>query len=606
MKDSIKTKFNEITAILKNFFRAWKMEYKNSPKLSITSVVLKFIVSWLPLLQLYYFSLIVNQIQVYFSTNTLDKNLLYYNLGLTIVLSLVVAILWTFISKIDDSLWKRNAILFQQHVYYKVSTLDLETFETPKFHTDFNKVKDMSEWKLSDFLEKGKWVLFHDIIGICLSLYIVINIKYWFIFLIIVITLPEIYLQMREATLKWSIYLLKPEIKNRYYDTLKYLASDNYFKEIRMFGLSSQLSNIVRKTSTEFLNDQQSFTKKSIKFIIPTKIVEVGGLAYIQWTLLQDIINNKLKIGDFGFINSAILEFANKAKNFAHNITRLFEANLFVQTYFGIIDIESKINLNNKGIKLDKNIIPKIEFRNVSFKYPNTEKYVYENLNIIINPGDDIALVGENGAGKTTFVKLLARFYDVTEGQILVNGINIKDLNLKSWLDNLGILFQDFNKYAYSVKENIELGIAESKISNDELAKYGQQAGASEFIESYDKKYETVLSKAYDGGTEPSGGQWQRIALARAFYRNANVLILDEPTSAIDAKGEYEIFKEIEKTQENKTTIIISHRFSTVRNADKIYVIEHGKIIEHGTHDCLLEKGGLYKKMFEMQAEGYK
>ncbi len=204
-------------------------------------------------------------------------------------------------------------------------------------------------------------------------------------------------------------------------------------------------------------------------------------------------------------------------------------------------------------------------------------------------------------------MKLLARFYDVDEGQILVNGTDLRDLDLDSWYRNIGILFQDFNKYGYTVKENIKLGDVSRPENEEDIIQSSKAAGADSFVMSFKHKYDQILSKWFNKGVDLSGGQWQRIALARAFYRDANILILDEPTSAVDAKGEYEIFEKISKVQKEKTMIIISHRFNTVKKANSIYVIDKGQIIESGSHEELMQlKNGKYKEMFELQAEGYR
>lgn len=214
--------------------------------------------------------------------------------------------------------------------------------------------------------------------------------------------------------------------------------------------------------------------------------------------------------------------------------------------------------------------------------------------------------MGENGAGKTTVIKLLARFYDVSSGEILINGKNIKDIDIASWYDRFGVLFQDFNKYEHKVSENIHFGQVNQKMIIKNVIEAAKSSGAHLMISKFDKGYDQMLGKMFEGGVELSGGQWQKIALSRAFYRNAPVLVLDEPTASIDAKAESEIFNRVEKLSKNKTVIIISHRFSTVRNADKIYVLDKGKIVENGTHEQLMKLGGQYFTMFSLQAKGYK
>ena len=228
-----------------------------------------------------------------------------------------------------------------------------------------------------------------------------------------------------------------------------------------------------------------------------------------------------------------------------------------------------------------------------------------DGVSFVIEPGESIALVGHNGAGKTTIVKLLCRFYDVSDGEILINDTNIKNLDLSRWYKFLGTLFQEFVKYHFTVRENIFLGAPDK---NDEKAmkEAANKSGAAEFIERLPKKYDTILGKEFEDGEELSGGQWQKLAIARAFYEEPPVLILDEPTSAIDAEAEYEIFNNLEKQYKNKTLILVSHRFSTVRNANKIIVIDHGKIVESGSHKELMSLGGEYSKLFSIQAKGYR
>ena len=290
---------------------------------------------------------------------------------------------------------------------------------------------------------------------------------------------------------------------------------------------------------------------------------------------------------------------ANASMFFAH----LYEDNLYVNHYFDFLALPPFLPIAKNPVILKKIEPPKIEFRNVSFNYPNGPK-VLDKVSFIIRPGESVALVGHNGAGKTTIVKLLCRFYDVSGGKILINGINIKNLDLSHWYKFLGTLFQEFVKYHFTVRENIFLGAPDK---NDETAmkEAAVKSGAAEFIERLPKKYDQVLGKEFEDGEELSGGQWQKLAIARAFYEEPPVLILDEPTSAIDAEAEYEIFHNLEKQYKNKTLILVSHRFSTVRNANKIIVIDCGKIVESGSHQELMKLSGQYAKLFSIQAKGY-
>lgn len=249
---------------------------------------------------------------------------------------------------------------------------------------------------------------------------------------------------------------------------------------------------------------------------------------------------------------------------------------------------------------------PRIEFKNVWFRYPNSKVWVFKNLNLTIESGQEIAIVGHNGAGKTTLVKLLARFYKVTKGEILINGTNINDLQIDDWYKNIGILFQEYNFYGYlTAKENIGIGRPLERINMKRVQEAAINADSHTFIKKYQKKYNQIMSELYEGGIRPSTGQKQKISIARFFYRNAPLVIFDEPTASIDAVSEYKIFNRIYNFFNNKTVIIISHRFSTVRNADKIFVMEHGEVIEEGTHNQLMKLDKTYAKAFKLQAKGY-
>ena len=273
--------------------------------------------------------------------------------------------------------------------------------------------------------------------------------------------------------------------------------------------------------------------------------------------------------------------------------------------FFKFLSLDNRIQ-EGKLTALNTNSAPLIEFKNVWFKYTNSDKYILEDFNLTIQPGERIALVGVNGAGKTTLIKLLCRFYDVTEGEILIDGINIKDLTFESLYTKIGVLFQDFIRYSqFDVKTNIELGDLKNIGNSQKVEEAIFKADAQSFVEAYSKGIEQILDKSIEGGINPSGGQWQRIALGRAFFRDAPILILDEPTSAIDAKAEFEIFERLYEFSIGKSVIIVSHRFSTVRKADKIYVLDKGKIVEQGTHSELLELNGKYAEAFRTQAKGY-
>ena len=332
-------------------------------------------------------------------------------------------------------------------------------------------------------------------------------------------------------------------------------------------------------------------------------ILSVFGYAVIFYKHIM----GQFTLGTASFQMRSLDSFSGALDSMLSSITLMNEFSVKMKDLITLFEMKPVIK--DGDIKLPYlDTPPTIEFKNVWFKYPKVNKYVFKDLSFKIESGEEVALVGHNGAGKTTIVKLLARIYPVTKGQILINGIDINKLAIDDWYKNLGVLFQDFNFYSHlSVKENIHLGKPTKTADDKEIIEAARKADAHNFIMEYKDKYDQIMSEKIEGGIRPSSGQAQKIAIARFFYRNAPLAIFDEPTAAIDAISEYKIFNTIYNFFENKTVVIISHRFSTVRNADRIIVLDKGKIVEEGTHEQLLTKrNGIYRKSYKLQAEGYK
>lgn len=334
--------------------------------------------------------------------------------------------------------------------------------------------------------------------------------------------------------------------------------------------------------------------------------MEVAVAGLITAWLVRQVLSGSLSLANYSFYTGVVFQFGSSLNLIVNSLNGIYDSNEYMKDLFWLFDLKASLPQTKDPQKISTQS-PPIAFENVSFKYPGTHKWALKKVSFVINPGDKVAFVGENGAGKTTIIKLLLRFYDVTEGRILINGIDIRELDLHSYYNHIGVLFQNFNDYPFTVRDNIALGRVEQFKNDSAVYESAIIADADGFIQKYPKKYDQVLDISFKDGIEPSGGQWQRIALARALFRNSDILILDEPTAAVDAKSEYEIFKTLEKHSSQKTNIIISHRFSTVRRVSTIYVLKNGTIVEQGTHPDLMKiKDGLYSEMFSKQAEGYK
>lgn len=578
---------------------------KRLPVLFTVAYIAIFLEAILPFATSYLFGKLLSELL--FITNSQGS---YHNLVsiflLMIFVDIVLAISW----KLDDFVRQRVYLEVSRLTTFdyvkKLSTLDLANFESNEFILKYNKAQGVPEHRLAEFTTNSL-SMFYSLVQLVVAVLAILSFNTWFVIVVILTLIPSLIANIKFSRNIWGIWATKGDSKTRYYDINHYLTNRHYLNEIRIFSTGARLFDMLKDMYDMFLNEQRKALRSKLLIQISATLLETGGTAYVTYKLILSVIAKTIEIGTFTFISSSVGKLSSATNGLFRSLGNLYDQVLYIDDFEYIMNLKNEIVTLPNAYKLQYRT-PKIEFRNVSFSYPGTDKKVFDNLNITINPGEDIALVGENGAGKTTFVKLLTRIYDVSSGEILIDGKNLKEIDLASWYTNLGALSQDFNSYALTVRENITLG------GNDEVNSLAQEerieravklADCKEIIEGLDKKYDQVLSKAYEGGTDLSGGQWQRIALARAFYRDPNVLILDEPTSGIDAMAEYQIFNNILTENNFKTTIIISHRFSTVRNADKIFVIDKGKIIESGSHADLMNMKGKYKEMFELQAKGY-
>ncbi len=426
---------------------------------------------------------------------------------------------------------------------------------------------------------------------------------WWIPIVITLINIPYLYFRAKYGAIQWSLYGSgAPQVRKIWYFGWL-LSTPTAIREMRVFKSNEALLSRFKDIQEYLLNLNKKPISNFIRTLPIPILLEGIVLFLIASTQLPLVMKGILTIGSFTLLVNMIDSLSGSAGSLVLNFGELYTHSLYVDHYFEVLALPSIVK-DCENPKIFKKIVPpKIEFRNVSFGYPKGQ-LVLKNISFVIKPGENVAFVGENGAGKTTIIKLICRFYDVTEGEILVNGVNLKDIKLSRWYDFLGTLFQEFMQYHFTVKENILLGSSKNK-GFSAMKDAAQKSGAYEFIEKLPNGFDTVLGKEYEDGEELSVGQWQKIAIARAFYVEAPVLILDEPTSAIDAEAEYEIFTNLEKSYKNKTLILVSHRFSTVRNANKIFVVQNGMISERGTHEELMKQNGKYANMFLTQAKGY-
>ncbi|MBU0975361.1 ABC transporter ATP-binding protein/permease, partial [Patescibacteria group bacterium] len=479
-----------------------------------------------------------------------------------------------------------------------------EHFSNPKLNDLLNRVRETYTWRPLNFANRQLWVI-QNIIEIVTNTLAILALNIWVFLLIVISSVPELIVKMKYGREVWNIHVAKGDIRRDFWNTAYYLKKETYLEEIRIFGSAKYFIDRIKKLYDTFFNEQKKKERQkyhlSVLSSISTFLAFTISQIYIVFLTIRQIIT----LGSLEFYNGRIYRLSESLQSFFRNIGVGYEDLLYVNDMFTVLKLKNKIEDTENSEKIEPKPY-KIEFRNVTFRYPKTTKAVLQNFNLVINPNEKVALIGENGGGKTTIIRLLCRFFDVDKGEILIDGKNIKDINLESWHKCLGVLFQDFNRYCYSVKDNIAIGDVDKKFEKKLMDEALKKSQAINFVSEYKQKEKTRLSKEFEKGVEPSVGQWQKIALARAFFRDSPILILDEPTASIDAKAEADIFKQLEAFEEDKTVIMVSHRFSTVRNADRIYVVDGGKIKEQGTHDDLIKINGKYAKLFKLQAKGYR
>lgn len=387
---------------------------------------------------------------------------------------------------------------------------------------------------------------------------------------------------------------------------LDLLTKDTYNKEIKLFGLGDHIMARWKVIAERFYRENQALlTHRSIMGFLwgnLSTLVTSGTFLYVA---LQAIAR-RLTLGDLTLYTQAVSSTQSSFQGILSSLSSLYEGGLYLNNLFNFLDYEPAIQNREDAVPLPQILQSGVEFRNVGFTYPGKIAPALRGVSFTLDLDETIALVGENGAGKTTIVKLLTRLYDPDEGQILLNGRDIREYDLASLRRAIGVIFQDYVTYFFSAAENIGVGRVQDIEDRTLIEEAAKKSGAAEVIERLPGGYDTTLGRWFDEGFQLSGGEWQKVALARSFMRDADLLILDEPTASLDARAEFEVFAQMKRLTEGKMALFISHRFSTVRLADRILVLENGGIKENGTHEQLLALGGVYAELFHLQAAAYR
>jgi len=488
--------------------------------------------------------------------------------------------------------------------YKKMISMDAGYFEDAKVQNLISKTRDTKTWKLPDMLRGLSYITRSATMAI-LSGSVLITYGLSWPIIVALTCLPRLISQTKQGQIQWSVYGSgAPKAKRLWYFEWM-MCEPQALKEMRIFQSGEYLLRKFRQVQAEIFDMFKKPLNQYLPVWIGLTVWEMGVIFLITLMQIYKLNNGLLTVGGLILFVDMVVQLKGNIVNTAIELGALFSNNLYVEDFKKVLNLPDLVKESRTPVKIDTSKPPKIEFKKVWFRYPGKKTWVLKNINLKIEKGKNVALVGINGAGKSTMIKLICRFYDVTKGEILIDNVNIKKIAKKDLYKLMGTLFQEFVHFHFSVRENIAMGDPEN-FDLEKMKTAAKQAGADLFIDKFDKGYEQMLGREFDDGEEISGGQWQKLAIARAFYEQAPLLILDEPTSAIDAEAEFEIFSNLQNIYRDKTLVLVSHRFSTVRNADMIYVIDKGGIEEAGDHEELMKNNGKYSQMFLTQAKGYR
>jgi ATP-binding cassette subfamily B protein len=486
----------------------------------------------------------------------------------------------------------------------KALTLDLQYFEDSNFYDQLQNARREADTRALGIIN-GAFMVVQNIITLASFAALLVVFNPWITLLLFGATVPAFIAQGRFSRLYFRLLTWRaPEFRRMNYIE-HVLTVDSSVKEVKLFGLGEPLLARYSETFWQFFHEDYALARR--RSLISLGWGLLAQLSYYiayAWIIFV-AVSGRITLGGMTLYLSLFRQSQGTVQGLFDNINRLYENGLFMDNLFGFLAL-TPLMQQQPGVGSFRNVSQGLEFRNVSFRYPGRSDWALQNINLSIPPGQKVALVGPNGAGKTTLIKLLTRLYDPTEGEIYLNGRDLREYDPDELHRKIGVIFQDFVRYQLSVRENIGFGQIESLDDNERVAYAAERGGADDVVAELPKGMDTMLGRWFEDGHELSGGQWQKVAISRAFMRDSEVLVLDEPTAALDAEREYEIFRRFRDLTEGKIAVLISHRFSTVRMADRIVVIEHGTITEHGTHAELLDHGGTYARLFELQAEGYR
>lgn len=590
---------------MRNLPELFRLIWETSKSLTIADIFLRIIRAAAPLILLYIGKLIINEIiHLIRLEGEKDFTHLWMLVGTEFLVAVISDLLARVIALLDSLLGdlfnNRTSIRIMEHA----ALLDLAYFEDSTFYDKLERARQQTTGRTQ--LMAQVLAQLQDIITMAFLAVGLIAFNPWLIILLFVALVPAFLGEAHFNARSYS-FMRKWTPERRELDALRYAgASDETAKEVKIFGLSDFLTERYRILADKFFRGNRSIAIR--RAIWGGFLGMIGSIGYYAAyvIIIFRTVTGQLTLGDLTFLAGSFSRLRSLLQDILLRFSTMAEGALYLGDLFDFLELRPVIQMPSHPRQFPRPIKEGFRFEDVGFQYTDSDRWANRHLSFTLHPGEKLALVGENGAGKTTLVKLLARLYDPTEGKIFLDGIDLREYDLEELRHEIGVIFQDFVHYHMKASENIAVGRIEERENLQRIRHSAERSLADGVINKLPNGYEQILGKRFATGVDLSFGEWQKVALARAYMRDAQLLILDEPTASLDARAEHEVFQRFADLTKGKSAILISHRFSTVRMADRIIVLNNGEILETGTHEELLKLKGRYAELFNLQAEGYR
>jgi ATP-binding cassette subfamily B protein len=580
------------------------MVWATKPAYGLGIVCVRGISAFLPLAMLWVGKLIIDTVVANIGSPNPDWVLLAQYIGLELALALVSDVLSRLASLLESLLGDLFSNEMSVRLMKHAASLDLQHFEDPDFFDKMQRARRQTMGRvalMSQTLTMGQQAL-----TLASLLTALVAFNPWLLLILVVAILPSFLGETAYAGIAYS-FMFQWTPQRRELDYYRWVASEvEPAKEVKLFGLSDHFIGRYAELADAYVKENRRVaTHRAATGGVLTSISTVAYYGAVG-TIVYETVTGAITIGSLTFLMGTFQRSRGLIGSILMSIARSYEQGLQLKDLFDFLDVRPRIANAENPVPMPRPVRHGFVFDDVGFRYPDTDAWAVRHVSFEIGPGERVALVGENGAGKTTIVKLLTRLYEPSEGRILLDGIDLAEYDLVELRQAIGVIFQDFFRYDMKAGENIAIGRIERQDDASRIVESAEKSMAAPVIEGLDDKYEHMLGRRFEGGANLSGGEWQKIALARAYMRDAELLVLDEPTATLDARAEHQVFERFSELTAGKMAVLISHRFSTVRMADRILVLDGGRIIEDGSHERLLEAEGRYAELFNLQARGYR